>query len=57
MFGDPVKPNRRLTPREQADDLELAKLFKRPLRNFINDKPYYPWLPYTPVANFNLKYQ
>lgn len=57
MFGDPVKPNRRLTPRERADDLELAKLFKRPVRNFINDTPFYPWLPYTPIANFNLKYQ
>lgn len=57
MFGDPVKPNRRLTPKERADDLELAKLFKRPVRDFINDKPFYPWLPYAPVANFNLKYQ
>lgn len=52
MFGDPVKPkNRRLTPKELEEDLILAKIFKRPLRTFINDTPTYPYLPVTPLAN------
>lgn len=61
MFGDPVrKNNRRLTPKELETDIELAKLFKRPVRTFIDDKPFYPWLvpaPKVPFPNFQLNFK
>lgn len=57
MFGDTVSKNRRLTPAELADDLLVAKAFKRPLRTFLHDTPTYPYFPITPVANFDLKYK
>lgn len=61
MFNDePVKKNRRLTPNEFADELEIAKIFKRPPRNYLYDQPFYPYLPITPKVprvNFDLNYQ
>lgn len=57
MFGDPVKPNRRLTPKELADDILVAKAFRRPVRTFINDLPTYPFFPPAPKANFDLKFK
>lgn len=58
MFSEPppVK-NRRFTAHEFQTELELAKLFKRPPRAFINDKPFYPWLVPEPLVNFNLNYK
>lgn len=55
MFEIPKK-NRRFTPEEFADELEIAKLFKRPPRTYFYDPPFYPWLPPEPVVNFELNY-
>ncbi len=61
MFGDPpVKKNRRFTAREFQDELEESKIWCRPPRAYIFDKPFYPWVPPTPVipkVNFDLNYQ
>lgn len=60
LFEPDKKPNRRLTPQEQADDLEIAKWLKRPVRYFFNDPPFYPWLPPEPIVpcvNFRLNYK
>lgn len=57
MFGDKVKPNRRLTPKELEDEIVTAKAFCRPVRSFINDKPFYPFFPPAPKANFDLKFK
>lgn len=56
MFDTPQK-NRRLTPKEQEDDLWLAKIFKRPVRTHLLDKPFYPWVPTEPLVNFDLKFK
>lgn len=57
MFGEDLTKNRRLNPKELADEIETAKIWKRPIRSFIKDKPTYPWVPPTPLANFNLNYK
>lgn len=56
MFGDSTVKNRRLTPKEREDDLFLAKIFKRPPKDYLFDLPFYPYVPPTPKANFNLNY-
>lgn len=56
MFGDSIQKNRRLTPKEREEDIIVAKTFKRPVREFLYDTPFYPYFPYTPLANFHLKY-
>lgn len=51
----PPKPkNRRLTPKELEWDKEVATVFKRPLRTFVNDTPFYPYCVPEPRVNFNL---
>lgn len=48
-----------MTPWEEQEEKELAGIFKRPRRRYILDKPYYPWLPPTPIIpkiNFDLGY-
>ncbi len=57
MFGDKVKPNRRLTPAELEQEIITAKAFCRPVRSFINDMPTYPFFPPAPVANFDLRFK
>lgn len=49
-------PNRRLTPQEMQDEKYIAKLFRRPWRHFIKDKPYYPYVPTDEryMVNFDL---
>lgn len=42
---------------EQQTEEELAKAFKRPVRKFKEDPPFYPWLPPTPLVQFNLNYK
>ncbi len=42
---------------EQDTEEELARAFKRPVRKFKEDTPFYPWLPPTPIVNFNLNYK
>lgn len=54
---DKPKKNRRFTPYELQTEKELAGIFKRPMRTYVNDKPFYPWLPYEPLVNFDLKYK
>ncbi len=51
------KKNRRFTTKEYEQELEIAKLFQRPPRQFFYDTPFYPWVPPTPLVNFDLKYK
>lgn len=51
------KKNRRLTPKEMEDELELCKIFRRPPRTYFYDPPFYPWLPPEPYVNFDLKFK
>lgn len=46
-----------MTPKEKEDEKILASIFKRPQRDYIYDAPTYPWLPFTPLANFDLNYK
>lgn len=45
-----------MTPQERADDLFLARMFKRPTLNYILDKPFYPYVPNLPkkCVNYDL---
>lgn len=42
---------------EEETEKELAIIFKRPPRTYVQDPPFYPWLPITPKVCFNLNYQ
>ncbi len=47
-------PKTKLTPitgRDWEDELYISKWLKRPMRRFLEDKPYYPWLPPEPIVN------
>lgn len=60
MFGDRTIKNRRFTPKEMQDEIELAAIFRRPVRSFIFDVPTYPFIPPAPIVpmvNFNLNYK
>lgn len=58
MFNnEPKRKNRRFTPNEFETELEIAKWLKRPVRTFVNDAPFYPWVPPTPLVNFDLGYK
>lgn len=61
MFGEePPKKNRRFTPKEFQDELEISKIFLRPPRTYFYDTPFYPIFPPTPIipkVNFDLNYQ
>ncbi len=60
MFGDKVKPIRRFTPYEYAEEVDDAKHWHRPPRNFWGDTPFYPYLPPAPLVpyvNFDLGYK
>ena len=56
LFDEPKK-NRRRTPKEMEDEILLASIFKRPVTPYIYDPPFYPWLPPTPLVNFDLNYK
>lgn len=49
-------PNRRLRPDEMQDEKYIAKLFCRPWRHYIKDKPFYPYVPVNEkyMVNFDL---
>lgn len=49
FYTDP--PNRRLTPKEMEDEIEMCRLFNRVPRTFIKDPPFYPYFPPAPKAN------
>ncbi len=42
------KPNRRLNVYELEDEICTARAFKRPVKQFIYDQPYYPYFPPAP---------
>lgn len=60
MFAPDETPNRRMTPSEFEEELMIAKLFRRPPRHYIKDKPFYPYVPTPPnctcKVNFDLNY-
>lgn len=53
----PKAKNRRLTPKEIEWDKEVAVAFKRPVRHFLYDEPFYPYCVPEPRVNFNLGYK
>ncbi len=57
LFEDNKCKNRRFTPKEYETELQLCKWMKRPPRQFINDKPFYPWLVPEPIVNFDLNFK
>ncbi len=42
---------------EYDTEKELSRIFKRPMRTFHEDPPFYPWLPPEPRVNFNLNFK
>jgi len=42
---------------EQETEEQLAQAFKRPVRKFKDDPPFYPWLPIEPRVNFALNFK
>nr|UHS18250.1 MAG: hypothetical protein [Gammatorquevirus sp.] len=60
LYGTPNRPFR-VEPFkpgfEWETECECAKAFCRPPRHYKNDPPFYPWLPLTPLVNFNLNYK
>lgn len=46
-----------MTPKEEEEEREDAKIWKRPRRTFIYDIPFYPGLPPEPYVNFDLGYK
>lgn len=46
-----------MTPKEKEMEKEVAAIFKRPPRDFIFDFPTYPYVPPTPLANFDLNFK
>lgn len=45
-----------MTPQELEDEKFWAGLFKRPMRHYIKDKPFYPYVPQRNeyMVNFDL---
>ena len=43
---------------EQDTEKEMATIFKRPIRTYKEDPPFYPWLPSpVPLVNFHLNFK
>lgn len=42
---------------EYTTEKEISAWMHRPMRNFLEDPPTYPWLPPTPLVQFNLNYK
>lgn len=53
---EPKPKNRRFHPYELQLERELSKAFKRPMRHFIHDPPFYPWLCENIRVNFDLDF-
>lgn len=56
MFGQSTVKNRRLNPKEFADELENAKIWRRPPRQYLLDTPFYPDCVPEPLVNFSLNF-
>lgn len=46
-----------MTPWEEEQEREDAKIWCRPRRYFIHDIPFYPGCPPEPKVNFDLGYK
>ncbi len=60
MFAAPTRHPRirKFKPGFETDtEREMAIAFCRPPRTYFTDLPFYPWLPVTPVVQFNLNYK
>lgn len=42
---------------ERQHDLDAAIAFKRYPCTMLLEKPYYPWVPFEPLVNFELNYK
>jgi len=56
MFGQSTVKNRRLNTKEFAEELEDAKIWRRPPRHYLLDKPFYPDCKPEPLVNFSLNF-
>lgn len=45
-----------MTAKEMETEKWIASIMKRPKRTYFYDTPIYPWLPITPLANFDLNF-
>ncbi len=45
-----------MNPKEKEDELFWARLFKRPVREFLLDRPTYPYCVPEPKVNFRLNF-
>lgn len=57
MFGETKNKNRRLTPRERADDLEDAIIWGRYPRNYLKESYFYKDMNIEPLVNFSLNFK
>lgn len=57
MFGNSTIKNRRLNPKEYAEELEDAKIWRRYPRQYLLDIPYYPDCVPEPLVNFSLNFK
>lgn len=57
MFPPEKPKNRRFNPYELEDEICTARHWKRPVKAYVHDIPFYPGLPLTPLVNFDLKYK
>lgn len=53
LFPKPEK-NRRFNKHEWQHELDVARAFKRPLRTYKDDPPFYPYCVPEPKVNFDL---
>lgn len=54
------KKNRRFTKSEWETEMEICRWLRRPPRTYVNDSPFYPWLPpepKVPKINFDLMFK
>lgn len=42
-------------PFAYENEKNLASIFRRPMRSFEEDPPFYPWIPPEPLVNVNFK--
>lgn len=57
MFADDKPKNRRFNPYELEDEICTAKHWFRPVKTYVQDTPFYPWVIPEPVVNFHLRYK